>query len=136
MAKKNGVMDGLMDLLGEEGGQILEDVLEGVLGQDISSSGAETLLENVLEGGGDILQNIGEAITDLTGIGSPNTKASETASMTGVKKSSSSAKKVVKKPASGKTRPEGKTSSGKTSAGKTKTASSGKSSASKKKIVR
>ena len=94
--KKNELLDGLMDVLGESGGDILSDLIEGLTGEKISSTQSEDLLEGILQGGGNLLGGLGDVVSDLTGIGAQNTQASETAKLSGKTKSSASEKKVIK----------------------------------------
>ena len=133
--KKNELLDGIMDVLGESGGDILGDLIEGLTGEKISASQSDELLEGILNGGGNLLGGLGDVMADLTGIGAQNTDASETAQKTGKEKSSGSGKKVIKssgkKATSAKKETAKKTTSAKTSAAK-KT----KTSAAKKKTTR
>jgi len=80
MAKQNNLLDGLMDVLGENSGDIVENVLEGLL-----------------ENSDDLLQNLADTVSGLTGLGAENVKASAAARKTGKQKSSVSAKKTASK---------------------------------------
>lgn len=63
----------------------IEDILEDILGGDTSSSPL-----------GGLMDNLGDTVSDLTGIGAVNTEASETAKLSGKEKTSASAKKPRK----------------------------------------
>ncbi len=125
-AKQKGVLDGLMDALGVEGEEIFQDVVEGLLGGDGSALG------ELLGSGEGLMEEIGDWVSDLTGIGASNTKASSAAKKTGVTKSSTSGKKTIKSTAA-------KEKSAKTKMAKTQpkanTATKAKSSSAKKKII-
>lgn len=133
--KKNELLDGIMDVLGESGGDILGDLIEGLTGEKISASQSDELLEGILNGGGNLLGGLGDVMADLTGIGAQNTDASETAQKTGKEKSSGSGKKVIK--SSGKkTTSAKKETAKKTTSSKTSAAKKIKTSAAKKKTTR
>lgn len=133
--KKNELLDGIMDVLGESGGDILGDLIEGLTGEKISASQSDELLESILNGGGNLLGGLGDVVADLTGIGAQNTDASETAQKTGKEKSSGSGKKVIK--SSGKkTTSAKKETAKKTTSAKTSAAKKTKTSAAKKKTTR
>jgi len=133
--KKNELLDGIMDVLGESGGDILGDLIEGLTGEKISASQSDELLEGILNGGGNLLGGLGDVVADLTGIGAQNTDASETAQKTGKEKSSGSGKKVIK--SSGKkTTSAKKETAKKTTSAKTSAAKKTKTSAAKKKTTR
>ena len=138
--KKNELLDGIMDVLGESGGDILGDLIEGLTGEKISASQSDELLEGILNGGGNLLGGLGDVMADLTGIGAQNTDASETAQKTGKEKSSGSGKKVIKssgkKTASAKKDSEKKETAKKTTSSKTSAAKKTKTSAAKKKTTR
>jgi len=138
--KKNELLDGIMDVLGESGGDILGDLIEGLTGEKISASQSDELLEGILNGGGNLLGGLGDVVADLTGIGAQNTDASETAQKTGKEKSSGSGKKVIKssgkKTASAKKDSEKKETAKKTTSAKTSAAKKTKTSAAKKKTTR
>ena len=138
--KKNELLDGIMDVLGESGGDILGDLIEGLTGEKISASQSDELLEGILNGGGNLLGGLGDVVADLTGIGAQNTNASETAQKTGKEKSSGSGKKVIKssgkKTASAKKNSEKKETAKKTTSAKTSAAKKTKTSAAKKKTTR
>lgn len=141
--KKNELLDGLMDVLGESGGDILGDLIEGLTGEKISSTQSEDLLEGILQGGGKLLGGLGDVVSDLTGLGAQNTHASETAQLTGKTKSSASDKKVIKssgRKTTAKKETAKKTSekkeTAKTTASKSSAAKKTKTSAAKKTITR
>ena len=138
--KKNELLDGIMDVLGESGGDSLGDLIEGLTGEKISASQSDELLEGILNGGGNLLGGLGDVVADLTGIGAQNTNASETAQKTGKEKSSGSGKKVIKssgkKTASAKKNSEKKETAKKTTSAKTSAAKKTKTSAAKKKTTR
>ena len=138
--KKNELLDGIMDVLGESGGDILGDLIEGLTGEKISASQSDELLEGILNGGGNLLGGLGDVVADLTGIGVQNTDASETAQKTGKEKSSGSGKKVIKssgkKTTSAKKDSEKKETAKKTTSAKTSAAKKTKTSAAKKKTTR
>ena len=143
MAKKESLLDGLLDVLGENGGEILSELLGG----DTKQTKAEPSLDGLFGGGDSLLEGLGDLVSDLTGIGASNSEASPVAKQTGEIKSSSTTKKVIRS-ASGKTaaktqkaaaKPAAKKSTAKkTAAKKTAPAASTakkKSSSTKKKTV-
>lgn len=83
--KKETLLDGILDVLGESGGQILTELLGG----EAESAKSESFGENLLEG-------LGDLAADLTGIGAANAGASPVAKQTEKTKSSSTKKKTVK----------------------------------------
>ena len=131
MAKKNDILGDFLEVLGSDGGELLGDLLEQVTGNaDIGSLGGD-LLEGLSENGGNILQGVGDVFSDLTGLGSSNPDASETAQLSGKTKSSAAPKKIKKTTGSAKTKPEKSTG---TSAAKAKeTQKPAKTSSAKKK---
>lgn len=92
MAKKESLLDGLLDVLGESGGEILSELLGG----DAKKSKAEPSLGGLFEGGDGLLEGLGDLVSDLTGIGASNSEASSVAKQTGEIKSSSTKKKVIR----------------------------------------
>lgn len=138
MAKKN---DFLSDLLGELGKtDILGELLEQVTGSNEAANMGGDLLEGLLENGDGILEGLGDVVSDLTGIGAANEKASEVAKMTGSTKSSGAKKKTVKSSAKKTEKKTEKKTSAKKAAEKKTTSSKAaaakpRSSAAKKKTV-
>ena len=129
MAKKNDLLGDILNELGK--GDILGELLEPVTGSNEAANMGGEVLEGLLGNGDGILQGLGDMVSDLTGIGASNDKASDVAKMTGSTKSSGAKKKTVK--TSGK-KTEKKTSGKKTTSAKTASAKP-KSSAAKKKTV-
>lgn len=129
MAKKKGILDELMGALGEGGSDILGDVIEELLGDTTAVNGSD-LAEGLLENGDTLLSGLGDIVEDLTGLGATNTKASETAQLSGKTKSSSSVKKKVKTASSVKEKAETAKERAK------EKAKTSKSSSSKKKVIR
>jgi len=143
MAKKNDLLGGFLDALSEGGSDILGELLEQVTGSKEAASIGGELLEGLSENSGSILENLGDVVADLTGIGAENTKASDVAKLSGKTKSSSTAKKAAKKTSAKKPAAAKKTTAAKkpaaakktTAEKKTTAASKPRSSAAKKKTI-
>lgn len=129
MAKKSGFLDGLLDALGEGGAEILGELLGGSTGKEKESSP----LGSAFEGEGGLVQGLGDLVSDLTGLGTSNPKASSVAKQKGVTKSSSAKKKSVN-PSSGNAKAPKKAAAARKPAPAASTAKR-KSSSSKKKTV-
>lgn len=136
MAKKNGFLGDLLHELGAGSGDVLGELLEQVTGSNEAANMGGELLDGLLGNSDGILQGLGDVVSDLTGIGAANGKATDVAKKTGAAKSSGAKKKAVKV---SEKKTEKKTATKKTAAKKTassKAASSQpKSSAAKKKTV-
>lgn len=136
MAKKNGFLGDLFHELGADSGDVLGELLEQVTGSNEAANMGGELLDGLLGNDDGILQGLGDVVSDLTGIGAANGKATDVAKKTGAAKSSGAKKKSVKV---SEKKTEKKTAAKKPAAKKTassKAASSKpKSSAAKKKTV-
>lgn len=141
MAKKNSFLGDLLHELGAGSGDALGELLEQVTGSNEAANMGGELLEGLLGNDDGILQGLGDVVSDLTGIGAANGKATDVAKKTGTAKSSGAKKKTVKvsEKKTEKKSTEKKAAAKKTAAKKTassKAASSKpKSSAAKKKTV-
>lgn len=110
MAKRKGVLDKLLNVLGDAGGDVLTDAGRELFGAEVAGKeGAGGLLAN----GGELLQGIGDAVQDLTGLGGSNARASATAQKTGKQKSSSAQKTSPVRRASSKPRTSSRAASSK-----------------------
>lgn len=136
MPKKDSLLDGILGALGESGGELLSELLGG----NTENTKADSSLGGLFEGGNGLLEDLGDLVSDLTGIGTSNPDASPVAKQTGEIKSSTTKKKVIRS-VSGKAaaKPTAKkTVAKKTSAQKSTPAASTakkKSSSTKKKTV-
>lgn len=103
MAKKKGILGDLLDALGDSGGEIISDLMEELTGASISASQGDHLLEGLMEGGSNLMEGLGDVVSDLTGAGAVNTEASAVAQLDGKVKSSAARKKTIKSSAAKKT---------------------------------